>query len=82
LPPTARTVTDNSPAIALAQHGEDCCLQDDVGAFVMTFQDFPPRAFPPSFNPTNMLDETLDDIKDNRAKAGERAKSIDRSAAA
>jgi arylsulfatase len=44
----------------------------------MTFKDFPPRSFPPSFNPTNILDETLDDIKDNRAKAGQRAQSIDK----
>jgi arylsulfatase len=51
---------------------------DDVGAFVLTFKDFPPRSFPPSFVPTNILEETLDDIKDNRAKAGERAKSIDK----
>ena len=28
--------------------------------------------------PANILEETLDDIKDNRAKAGERAKSIDK----
>ena len=51
---------------------------DDVGAFVMTFKDFPPRSFPPSFVPATILEETLDDIKDNRAKAGERAKSIDK----
>ena len=51
---------------------------DDVFAFASTFKDFPPRSFPPSFVPTNILEETLDDIKDNRAKAGERAKSIDR----
>jgi arylsulfatase A-like enzyme len=51
---------------------------DDVFAFVVTFRDFPPRSFPPSFVPTNILEETLDDIKENRAKAGERAKSIDK----
>jgi hypothetical protein len=44
---------------------------DDVGAFVMTFKEFPPRAFPPSFVPATIMEETLDDIKDNRAKAGE-----------
>ena len=48
------------------------------GEFVMTFRDFPPRAFPPSFNPTNILEETLDDIKDERAKAGQRARSIEK----
>jgi len=51
---------------------------DDVGAFVLTFKDFPPRSFPPSFIPATILEETLDDIKDNRAKTGERAKSIDK----
>ena len=28
-----------------------------------TFKDFPPRSFPPSFNPANILGETLDDYK-------------------
>jgi arylsulfatase len=51
---------------------------DDVFQFALTFKDFPPRSFPPSFVPTNIVEETLDDIKDNRAKAGERAKSIDK----
>ena len=51
---------------------------DDVGAFVMTFKEFPPRAFPPSFVPANILEEELDEIKDNRAKAGQRAQSIDK----
>ena len=31
---------------------------DDVGEFVMTFKDFPPRSFPPSFVPANILEET------------------------
>jgi hypothetical protein len=44
----------------------------------MSFKEFPPRSFPPTFVPANILEETLDDIKDNRAKAGERAKSIDK----
>ncbi len=39
---------------------------DDVFAFVMTFKEFPPRSFPPSFVPTNIVEETLDDIKDQR----------------
>ena len=30
---------------------------DDVGAFVMTFKEFPPRSFPPSFVPANILEE-------------------------
>ena len=32
---------------------------DDVFAFVTTFKDFPPRSYPPSFNPANILDEYL-----------------------
>ena len=27
------------------------------------FKEFPPRSFPPSFNPANIMEETLDDIK-------------------
>jgi hypothetical protein len=46
---------------------------DDVFQFALTFKEFPPRSFPPSFVPTNIVEETLDDIKDSRARAGERA---------
>ena len=31
--------------------------------FVATFKEFPPRSFPPSFNPANILGETIDDYK-------------------
>ena len=51
---------------------------DDVFKFAATFKEFPPRSFPPSFVPATIMEETLDDIKDNKAKAGERAKSIDK----
>ena len=43
-----------------------------------TFKEFPPRSFPPSFIPANIMEEQLDDIKDSRAKAGQRAQSIDK----
>ena len=36
---------------------------DDVFQFVATFKEFPPRSFPPSFVPTNILESTLDDMK-------------------
>ena len=36
---------------------------DDVFQFVGTFKEFPPRSFPPSFNPANILESTLDGIK-------------------
>ena len=45
---------------------------DDVGAFVMTFREFPPRSFPPSFVPATILEEQLDDIKDARKVAAPR----------
>jgi hypothetical protein len=34
-----------------------------VGEFVGTFKEFPPRSVPPSFNPSNILDETLRELK-------------------
>ena len=38
-------------------------VMDEVFQFVATFQEFPPRSFPPSFNPANILEQTLDDYK-------------------
>ena len=38
-------------------------MMDVVFAFVSTFKDFPPRSFPPSFNPANVMESTLDSIK-------------------
>jgi arylsulfatase A-like enzyme len=40
---------------------------DDVFQFVATFKDFPPRAFPPSFNPANIMETTLDTMKQKKA---------------
>jgi len=42
---------------------------DEVFKFAMTFKQFPPRSFPPSFVPTTIMEETLDDIKDAQKKA-------------
>ena len=53
-------------------------VMDDVAKFVATFKEFPPRSFPPSFVPATILEEQMDDIKDNRARAGQRAQSIDK----
>ena len=36
---------------------------EGVTAFVASFKDYPPRSVPPSFNPANMLEESLRDIK-------------------
>ena len=38
-------------------------VMDDVFAFVTTFKEFPPRSFPPSFNPANIMEQTLEDLK-------------------
>ncbi len=38
-------------------------MMDEVFKFVATFKEFPPRSFPPSFNPANIMEQTLDDIK-------------------
>jgi len=42
-------------------------MMDEVFQFVATFKDFPPRSFPPSFNPANVLESTLDGIKRREA---------------
>ena len=36
---------------------------EGVTTFVASFKEFPPRSVPPSFNPANMLEDTLRDIK-------------------
>jgi arylsulfatase len=38
-------------------------MMDEVFQFVATFKDFPPRSFPPSFNPANVLDGFMDNLK-------------------
>jgi arylsulfatase len=38
----------------------------DVFEFVSTFKDFPPRSYPPSFNPANVMEETIREIKAGR----------------
>lgn len=35
----------------------------EVAAFAETFKEYPPRAIPPSFSPTTIMEETLDAIK-------------------
>jgi arylsulfatase A-like enzyme len=41
-------------------------MMDEVFQFVETFKEFPPRSFPPSFNPANILESTLNGIRENR----------------
>jgi arylsulfatase len=38
-------------------------IMDDVFQFVGTFKEYPPRSFPPSFNPANILQSTLEGMK-------------------
>lgn len=38
-------------------------MMAEVFKFVETFKDFPPRSFPPSFNPANVLEQTMHGIK-------------------
>jgi arylsulfatase len=42
-------------------------MMDEVFQFVATFKEFPPRAFPPSFNPANILEGMMDGIKQKKA---------------
>jgi arylsulfatase A-like enzyme len=38
-------------------------MMDEVFKFVATFKDYPPRSFPPSFNPANVMEDVLRGIK-------------------
>jgi arylsulfatase len=42
-------------------------IMDDVRAFAASFEAFPPRSVPPSFNPATIIEETLHGIKLRRA---------------
>jgi len=41
-------------------------VMDEVFKFAATFREYPPRSFPPSFNPANVMEETLREIKAGR----------------
>ena len=38
-------------------------MMDEVFQFVATCKEYPPRSFPPSFNPANILESTMDCMK-------------------
>ncbi|WP_018344782.1 sulfatase-like hydrolase/transferase [Cytophaga aurantiaca] len=42
-------------------------MMDEVFKFAASFKTYPPRSFPPSFNPTNVLKQTLEEIKAEEA---------------
>jgi arylsulfatase A-like enzyme len=44
-------------------------VMDEVFQFTATFKEFPPRSFPPSFVPTTIMEQTMDDIKDARRRS-------------
>jgi arylsulfatase len=44
-------------------------VMDDVFKFAATFKEYPPRSIPPSFNPTTILEDVLDEIKEERRNA-------------
>jgi arylsulfatase A-like enzyme len=44
-------------------------MNDEVFKFIATFREFPPRSFPPSFNPANIMESTLDSMKQKKALA-------------
>jgi arylsulfatase A-like enzyme len=41
-------------------------VMDEVFKFAETFKEFPPRSFPPSFNPANIMESTVENIKRKR----------------
>jgi arylsulfatase len=45
---------------------------DEVGKFAATLKEYPPRSIPPSFNPSTIVEQTLEDIKDARKRAAEK----------
>jgi arylsulfatase len=42
-------------------------VMDDVFKFMGTFKEYPPRSYPPSFNPANLLEQELRAIKAKQA---------------
>jgi len=42
-------------------------MMDEVFKFVATFEEFPPRSFPPSFNPANIMEAKIEGFKQRRA---------------
>jgi arylsulfatase len=38
-------------------------VMDDVFQFAASFKEFPPRSFPPSFNPANIMEEEMNHMK-------------------
>jgi arylsulfatase len=50
----------------LNQVGSAYGMMEQVFEFIATFKEFPPRSFPPSFNPANLMEETRKGIQAGR----------------
>ena len=46
-------------------------MTDEVLKFVDSFKEFPPRSFPPSFNPANILESMMQGIKEDKRLKGQ-----------
>ncbi len=46
-------------------------MMDEVFQFAGSFKEFPPRSFPPSFNPANIIESMMEGIKQDRRLKGE-----------
>ncbi|MBA5867478.1 MAG: hypothetical protein GDA67_12375 [Nitrospira sp. CR1.3] len=41
-------------------------MMEEVFKFAATFKEFPPRSIPPSFHPATIMENVLDDIRDEQ----------------
>jgi arylsulfatase len=46
---------------------------DEVYKFAATFKDFPPRSFPQSFVPTNIMEDMMSELKRQKMEAQQKA---------
>ena len=47
---------------------------DEVGKFAMTFKEFPPRSIPPSFSAYTIMEDAMNEIREQKKRAAEAAK--------
>jgi arylsulfatase len=48
-------------------------MMEEVFEFAASFGEYPPRSFPPSFNPTTVLEATLRSLREAREKATQKS---------
>jgi arylsulfatase len=61
-------IADNTIVVYSTDNGPH---MDEVFKFVESIKAFPPRSFPPSFNPANILEGIVDDMKEERRRVAE-----------